>query len=305
MANGGGGGFNNQGDIFDHFSEFFSGTGFDGFFNGGKSKKNKAPRGSDLRLKVKLTLEEIAKGVEKKLKFTKQTTCSTCNGSGAYDTKSFQTCSTCNGHGEVRQTMGGGFFQQVFVGPCPTCNGEGKIVTKKCEPCKGEGRVSEEVTTSVNIPAGVADGMQLSLRGNGNAGVRGGNPGDLILVVEEHEHENFVRDGDNIIHELFISFPDACLGTTVEVPTLTGKVKFKVDAGTQSGKIVRLKHKGLPNLNHKGTGDQLVHINVWTPQVISNDEKAVLEKMKGYKNFNPNPEASHKSFFERMKEFFK
>lgn len=304
-AGGGGAGFNDINDIFSRFSDIFGGGGFEDIFGGGRTgRRRKGQRGGDLRVRVKLTLEEIAQGVEKKLKLRRQVTCSTCNGIGAADDNSYQTCPTCNGHGEVRQQVGGGFFQQIVVSVCPTCHGEGRIITKNCPSCGGEGRVEEVDEVSVRIPAGVSDQMQLSLRGQGHAGRRGGQPGDLLILIEEEPHEQFVREGDNIIHELYINLADAALGMKANVPTLTGKANFKIEPGTQSGKIVRLRGKGIPNLDGRGTGDLLVHINVWTPKKLSSEEKAILEKLRESPNFQPKPGSEDKGFFERVREFF-
>lgn len=303
-----GGGGQDFNDIFSRFSDIFEGTGFEGFFGGGRGgggrRKRQGQRGSDLRIKLKLTLEEVAKGVEKKIKLKRHVTCRECAGTGAFDNSSFQTCNTCAGSGEVRQQVGGGFFSQIVVSACPTCSGEGKIITKACAACAGEGRVPREDGLSVNIPAGVSDGMQLSMRGQGNAGKRGGDPGDLIVQFEEAPHEHLVRDGENVIYDLYLNFADAALGTSVEVPTLDGKARFKVEAGTQSGEIKRLKGKGIPNINGYGAGDQLVHINIWTPRHLSGEEKKVMEKLRTSANFAPNPGKQEKGFFSKMKEFF-
>lgn len=302
----GGGGGADFNDIFSRFSDIFEGTGFEGFFGGarGGQRRARGQRGADLRIKLKLTLEEIAQGTEKTLKIRRQVTCKSCAGTGAQDGSSHQTCPTCNGVGEVRQQVGGGFFSQIVVSACPTCNGEGKIITQKCMACSGEGRVPEEQSISVNIPAGVSDGMQLSMRGQGNAGKRGGDPGDLLVQFEEIPHEYLVRDGENVIFDLYVNFADAALGANVEVPTLSGKARFKVEPGTQSGEIKRLKGKGIPNINGYGAGDQLVHVNVWTPRALSSEEKKLLEKLRASDNFIPKPGKSDKGFFSKMKEFF-
>ena len=294
-------------DIFSRFSEIFGDAAFEGVFGGargGGRRRQRGQPGADLRIKLKLTLDEIATGVEKKVKLRRFATCGTCSGTGAADSESYHTCPTCVGTGEVRQQVGGGFFTQIVVSVCPTCHGEGRIITKACRTCGGEGRVEEEDTVSLRIPAGVTDNIQLSMRGQGNAGKRGGPPGDLLIQVEELPHESLQREGDNVVHELYVSFADAALGTTVEVPTLGGKARFKVDAGTQSGKIVRLKGKGIPNVNGYGVGDQLVHINVWTPTQLTSDERATLEKLRERPNFKPAPGKGDKGFFEKVREFF-
>lgn len=307
VGSNGGGQYQDINDIFSRFSEIFGDSAFEGFFagggRGGRRRRTGQP-GSDLRIKLKLSLEEIATGVEKKIKLRRFATCNTCSGSGAADSQSFHTCPTCQGAGEVRQQVGGGFFTQIVVSACPTCHGEGRVITKGCKTCGGEGRQESDDTVTVKIPAGVQNNMQLSLRGQGNAGKRGGESGDLLILIEEEPHEHLVRESDNVIHELFINFPDAALGTNVEVPTLGGKARFKVEPGTQSGKIVRLKGKGLPNINGYGVGDQLVHINVWTPRNLSGEERTLLEKLRLSKNFTPNPGKEDKGFFEKMREFF-
>lgn len=291
-------------DIFSQFSDIF-GAGFESFFGGGSGSRRKGQRGSDVKITVKLTLEEIASGCEKKVKYKKLVECDECHGKGSTNYDGIKTCSTCNGTGEVKKRVGGGFFQQIMVSTCPTCNGSGKIITDPCMKCKGDGRVKDDVYQTLNIPAGVADGMQLIQRGSGGVGKDGGYNGDLIIQIEEIPHEYFSREGDNLIYELAINIADAALGSTVEVPTLEGKAKFKIEPGTQSGKIVRLKGKGLPNLNKGYKGDLLIHINVWTPQNLTNEEKAILEKIKNMPGFNPKPVKKEKSFFEKMKEFFK
>jgi molecular chaperone DnaJ len=307
VSGNGGGQYQDINDIFSRFSDIFGDSAFEGFFGGargGGRRRRAGQPGSDLRIKLKLSLEEIASGVEKKIKLRRFATCNTCSGSGAADSQSFHTCPTCQGAGEVRQQVGGGFFTQIVVSACPTCHGEGRVITKGCKTCSGEGRLEREDTVSVKIPAGVQNNMQLSLRGQGNAGKRGGESGDLLILIEEEAHEFLVREGDNVIHELYVNFADAALGTSVEVPTLGGKARFKVEAGTQSGKIVRLKGKGLPNINGYGIGDQLVHINVWTPRSLSTEERTLLEKLRLSKNFTPNPGKEDKGFFEKMREFF-
>lgn len=295
-------------DIFSQFSDIFGDGGFGDIFGGagggGRRRRRRGQRGADIRIKLSLSLEEIAAGVEKKIKLQRQLTCDTCSGTGAENGTSFTTCPTCQGSGEIRQQAGGGFFQQIVVSTCPTCQGEGRTITRSCQTCSGKGRTPKEDIVSLNIPAGVQEGMTLSMRGNGNAGLRGGNPGDLIIQIEEKPHEHFERDGDNLIHELFISFPDAALGTQPEVPTLTGKVRIKLGAGTQAGKVVRVKGKGLPNINGYGTGNLLVHVNVWTPETLTSEERKLLTKLKDASNFQPNPSREQKGLFSKIREFF-
>jgi molecular chaperone DnaJ len=261
-------------------------------------------KGSNLRIKLKLTLEEVANGVEKKIKVKRYVPCEGCGGSGAKDASSMQACGTCQGQGQIRQVVNTMLGQMVSTSTCPTCEGEGKVVTANCPVCHGDGRELREEQISIPIPAGVQDGMQLSMGGNGNAPQRGGVPGDLLIQIEEEPHPLLKRDGHNIVYDHYISFVDAVLGTTTEVPTLEGKAKIKVDPGTQGGKILRLRGKGIPELNGYGRGDQLIHINVWTPRNVNAEERAALEKLRDSNNFAPNPSKSEKGFFEKMKEYF-
>jgi len=298
----------NMDDIFSQFGDIFGGgSPFEGFFSGGGSRTQggrRVTKGTNLRIKVKLTLEEIANGVEKTIKLAKEVTCKTCSGSGAKDKNSFQTCGTCQGSGAVRRVQSTILGQMQTTSTCPTCNGEGTIITAKCPTCSGEGIVRGEETITINIPSGVGDGMQLSMSGNGNAAPRGGIPGDLIILIEEVEHEYLKRDGNNISYDLYLNFVDATLGTLVEVPTIDGKAKIKIEPGTQAGKILRLKGKGIKEVNSYNKGDQLVHINIWTPKTLTREEKAMLEKLQDSENFKPNPGKHDKGFFERMKEYF-
>jgi molecular chaperone DnaJ len=309
----GGGGFRGEGmtmeDIFSQFGDIFGDSNFGDFFGrgraGGGQTRSRGQRGTNLRIKVALTLEEIASGVTKKIKVKKQTTCKVCNGSGAKDSSSVKTCTTCNGSGYVRQVRSTFLGQMQTTSHCPTCNGSGQVVTANCKNCKGDGRVYGEDTIELEIPAGVEEGMQLSVRGKGNAGLKGGPAGDLIINVEEKPHEFLQRDGQNIIYEMYLNFADAALGTSKEVPTLGGKVKIKVPAGTQSGKIFRLKDKGLPAIQAYGKGDQLIHVNVWTPKKLDNEERQLLEQLRNMPNFQPQPGKSEKTFYEKMRDYFK
>jgi len=301
----GSGGFGgmNMDDIFSQFGDVFGGH-FGGGNGGGSRGGRRVNRGSNLRVKVKMDLEEIANGVEKKIKVNKYVACKPCKGSGAKDGSSFNTCSTCRGTGQVTRVTNTILGAMQTTSTCPTCGGEGQSITDKCTSCHGDGIVRDEEVISINIPAGVAEGMQLSVSGKGNMGARGGVAGDLIIVIEEIEHELLKRDGLNLFYDHFISFVDAAMGTQIEVPTIDGKAKVKVDAGTQSGKVLRLKAKGLPDINSYSRGDILVNINVWTPQELNKEEKAILEKLRDAENFKPNPSKKDRGFFERMKQYF-
>jgi len=310
----GGGGYSGGGmdmnDIFSQFGDVFGDDMFGGFFGGGQSRsrggaKARGQRGSNLRIKLKLNYEEIAGGVNKQVKVKKHVLCTTCGGNGAKDSSSIQTCGTCKGSGQVRKVTITFLGQMQTVNTCPTCNGEGSTVTAKCTPCKGEGRVYGEETISIDIPAGVQDGMQLSMSGKGNAGERGGSSGDLIIMIEEEQHEFLHRDGLNVSFDLYITIPDAIFGTSVEVPTIDGRAKIKIPAGTQSGKIFRLKGKGFPEVQGYAKGDQLIHVNIWTPQEVSEEEKIALNKMQESENFKPKPVKGDKSFYDKVKEAFK
>ncbi|MEJ7693890.1 molecular chaperone DnaJ [Daejeonella sp.] len=310
-ANGGGygGGNMNMDDIFSQFGDIFGGGGgspFDSFFGGQQQSRGgrRVSRGSNLRIKVKLTLEEIAKGVEKKVKVNKQIICETCDGSGAKDKSSFNTCHTCNGSGSVRRVTNTILGQMQTTSTCPTCNGEGSEITAKCTVCHGDGLTRGEETININIPAGVSEGMQLSMSGKGNAAPRGGISGDLIILIEELAHEFLKREGNNIIYDLHVSFVDAAIGSSVEVPTIDGKAKIKIEPGTQGGKILRLKAKGVPEVNSYHRGDQLIYVNIWTPKALSKDEREMLDQLRDSPNFKPQPGKNEKSFFDKMKEYF-
>jgi molecular chaperone DnaJ len=304
-------GSGNMDDIFSQFGDIFGDDIFGNFFGGNAGgrggrggQRTRGTRGSNLRIKIKLNFEEISKGVTKQIKVKKHVTCNTCSGSGAKDKNSVQNCGTCGGSGQVRRVTNTFLGQMQTVTTCPTCNGEGSTITSKCTSCKGEGRVYGEETVSIDIPAGVQEGMQLSVAGRGNAGERGGSPGDLIVLIEEEAHKELHRDGLNVAYELYITFPDAVFGTNLEVPTIDGRAKIKIPAGTQSGKIFRLKGKGFPAINSYEKGDQLIHVNIWTPQQVSADEKSMLDKMNDSDNFKPQPDKSEKSFFDKVREMF-
>lgn len=287
-------GFNNVNDIFSNFSDIFGGAFggssiFDDFFGGSASQRGGRQRtsgtpGSDLKVTIKLTLEEIASGTTKKIKIKKYKTCGTCSGSGAKDSGSFNTCPVCNGTGEVRQVSRSLFGQFVNIQPCSNCSGNGKIITDPCKTCKGDGRTYDESTIKINVPAGVSDNSYMTLRGEGNAGKNGGPAGDIIVVFKELPHEFFLRDGDNVIYELFLSYPEAVMGTEVEIPTLSGKAKLKIDAGIQIGKYLKMREKGIQHLNSHGAGDQLVKLNVYIPKKINSKEKDLLKELQDQPN---------------------
>lgn len=300
-----GGGSMNMDDIFSQFGDIFGGgSAFESFFGGAGSRGTRQRRGSNLRIKLKLTLDEVSHGVEKKIKVKRYVSCDVCSGNGAKNGTALQTCSTCNGSGQTRKVVNTMLGQMVSTNTCATCSGEGKIVSQRCDNCHGEGRLMEEEVIPVQIPEGVGEGIQLSMSGKGNVPKRGGVPGDLLIVIEEAEDEDLKRDGSNIVYDLHINFVDAVLGTDVEVPTVDGKVKIKIEPGTQSGKILRLRGKGIKDINGYGKGDQLIHVNVWTPQKVSNEEKQMLEELRRSPNFKPQPGKGDKGFFERMKEYF-
>jgi len=306
MGGGNGGYHMNMEDIFSQFGDIFGGHNpFESFFGGGsRGGRRYVNKGSNLRIKVKLSLREVAHGVEKKLKVNKQVACGSCKGSGAQSASSFQQCGTCRGSGYVRRVTNTILGQMQTTTTCPSCQGEGQIIANKCKTCHGTGTMPGEEVISINIPPGVAEGMQMTVSGKGNAAQRGGVPGDLLVVIEEEEHEFLKRDHNHLLYDLYISIPDAALGTSVEVPTVEGKAKIKIEPGTHAGKVLRLKGKGLPELNSHYRGDLLVNINVWTPQHLTHDEKKLLEKLRQAENFQPRPGKGEKSFFEKMKEYF-
>lgn len=300
----GGGGMSME-DIFSHFGDIFGGHfggGFGGFNFGGSGGRS-VNKGSDLRVKVKLTLKEIATGVEKKLKVKKYVACEHCSGTGAENGTELETCPTCNGSGRItriQQTMLG---RMQTVAECNTCGGTGKSIRKKCPHCAGEGIVRDEEVITIHIPAGVGEGMQLNSRGNGNAARRGGINGDLLIVIEEEPHPELIRDDSDLIYNLLLSFPTAATGGTIEVPTIDGKVKITIEPGTQPGKILRLRGKGLPSVNNYGTGDLLINISIFVPEKLSDEERKALKKLQDSPNFIPT--RSHKeSFFKKFRHLF-
>jgi molecular chaperone DnaJ len=303
----------NMDDIFMHFGDIFGGhfgSAFRDFARGfaeqqeyGGGQQQRKQRGSDLRVKVRLSLKEIANGADKKLKVQKLVSCTHCNGSGAKDSNSVKTCPTCRGRGIVTQ------FQRTILGSmqtqsyCPNCNGSGKIITDRCQYCGGQGVTRAEDVVQVHIPAGVENNMQLTMRGKGNSAPNGGINGDLLVLIEEEPHNELLRDGSDLIYNLLLDVPTAILGGTVEIPTVEGKVKVKIDKGTQSGKVLRLRNKGLPSVNSYGTGDLLVNIGIYIPENLSSDEKRIFEQFQASPNFKPNA-SSRNSFFERFKRMF-
>ncbi len=296
-AAGGGGGFTNMDDIFSQFSDIFGGGGFGGGFGGGGSRgrRQRVYKGSNLRIRVKLTLEEIAKGVTKKVKINKLVQA---------EGVTFDDCPTCHGTGQVTKVMNTMLGQMQTSSACPSCNGIGKTVKDRPKGTDAQGLKRDEETVTIEIPAGVADGMEMSISGQGNAGPFGGVNGDLIVLIEEQEHPQLKRSGNNLHYDLYINLADAALGGTAEVPLVEGRAKITIDPGTQSGKILRLKAKGIPELNGYRNGDLLVNINVWTPQALSKEEKAALEMFRESENFKPSPSGKDKGFFQKVKEMF-
>ncbi len=302
-AGGGFGGGMSMDDIFSHFGDIFGGHFGFGGFGGGGNRGTRVRRGTDLRVKVKLTLAEIATGVEKKIKVRKQVACQHCNGSGAAHGSQPVSCSTCHGTGRVTRVQNTILGQMQTQSECPTCRGEGKIIRDKCNHCQGEGIVREEEVININIPAGVMEGMQLSMSGKGNAAPRGGVNGDLLILIEEEQHPELIRDENDLIYNLLISVPMASLGGSIEVPTVDGKVKVNITPGTQPGKVLRLRGKGLPNVNRYGTGDLLINIGVYIPETLSKDEKRLMEQLNESANLKPNSNAS-RDFFSRFRNMF-
>lgn len=295
----GGGGGMNMDDIFSQFGDIFGGGGGGGFgggsFGGGGRSRPRVVRGTNLRVKMKLTLQEIAEGVHKKIKVNKLV-----NADGV----TYKDCQTCDGTGRITRVA------QTFLGAmqtqsaCNTCQGAGKMIDKKPSGADAHGLIRKEEVIEIDIPAGVEDGMQLSVSGKGNAGPFDGIAGDLIVVVEEVSNPDLRRDGEHLHYDAYVNFVDAVIGESIEIPTVSGKAKIKVEPGTQSGKVLRLKGKGLPVLQGYGSGDLFVHINVWTPKKVSKEEKAILEKLRDSENFIPSPDHHDKGFFQRMKDMF-
>ena len=295
----GGGGFGgggmNMDDIFSQFGDIFGGGGFSGF-GGGGGRRQARVKGSNLRIRVKLTLEEIANGVEKKVKVRRKVQA---------EGVTYKTCSTCNGSGQQMRVTNTILGRMQTATTCGTCQGAGEMIGSKPNGADAQGLIVKEETVSINIPEGVTEGVQLKVGGKGNeAPGKNSVPGDLLVLIEEVQHETLKREGSNIHFDLYINFSEAVLGVSKEVEIVTGKVKIKIDAGTQSGKILRLKGKGLPSIERYGTGDFLIHINVWTPQELTKDQRKFFEQMQEDENFSPNPQKSDKSFFDKVKDMF-
>ena len=297
-----GGGGMNMDDIFSQFGDIF-GSAFGGGGFGGSRGGRRRSRGSNLRVRVKLTLEEIANGVEKKIKIQKDVGCDDCNATGA-ENGNLSTCGQCNGSGQRVQIVNTPLGRMQTSSTCNACNGQGETASSACGKCSGQGVVKKADEVSIKIPAGVEDGMQLSVSGKGNVAPRDGIAGDLIVLIEEIPHENLKRDGKNLHYDLYISYSDAVLGCNPEIQTISSKVKIKLDVGIQSGKILRLRGKGLPSVDRYGTGDLLVHVNVWTPQNIDKKQRAFFEACKDEGSFKPDPDKNNKSFFDKVKEMF-
>lgn len=305
------GGFGDLNDILrDLFGGGFGGfSGFGGFggFGGGNGRSSQSQRvykGRDIRVRVKMTLEEIARGAEKEISLERNVPCQDCGGKGARNSADIKPCPACKGTGQVKRVVNGIFGQTVTYSTCQQCGGEGKIVTNPCRTCGGTGLVRKKETVKVNIPAGVENGMQLTIRGGGHAAKNNGINGDLLVLIEEIEHPDFKRERNNLTYTKVISVIDAMLGATVEIPCIDGNYKIKVEPGTQSGTVVRLKGKGLPTVNGYGTGDMYVRLMVWIPKKLSKSEKEVFESMRSNDSFTPSPSKEDKSFFERLRDMF-
>ncbi|PSQ55541.1 MAG: molecular chaperone DnaJ [Bacteroidetes bacterium QH_10_64_37] len=304
-------GFHDIEDIFDAFSDIFGGArgAGRGRGRGGRADRGRGRPGSDLRVSLPLTLEEIAEGTEKNLKLQKYLECEVCDGTGAeggMGGENFSMCPECDGTGEIRQVSRSVFGQMVNVQPCPRCEGDGRIIENLCDECGGEGRVQGEESISINVPPGVMEGNYLTLADAGNAGLRGGPSGDLRIEIEEKPHEHFERDGLDIYYDLHLSFPEAALGTEVDVPTLEGRARLEVDPGVQAGKILRMRSRGLPDLEGRGQGDQMIRVHVWTPKDLTPEERELLGQLREHDNFQPRPsqEEPEKSFFRRVSDVF-
>ncbi len=300
-------GFSDINDIFSHFSDIFGSGGsssiLDDFFGGGQQRgrqRGQGIPGTDLKVTLRLTLEEISVGVSKKIKIKKQVKCTQCQGSGAEGNTSKKKCPICNGTGEIRSVSRSVFGQFVNITACANCNGEGEVIDTPCKKCMGDGRINEDVNVNIDVPAGVHEGSYMTMRGEGNAGKRGGQSGDLLVVFKEEEHDYFIREDDDIIYDLTITFPEAVLGTEIDVPTLVGKARLKIDPGTTSGKLLKMRDKGIKHLNHSGNGDQIVRIVVNIPKKLSNKEKELIKELAEQPNFKSSDQENEKGFFKRF-----
>ncbi len=292
------GGFDINEALRSFMRDFGGGGGFEDMFGGGR--RGSSNRGEDLRIRISLTLEEIALGATKKLKVNRLGVCETCEGSGAAAGSRPETCRQCGGAGQVR-TVTSTFIGQIQqVRTCPQCQGSGKVIASPCVDCGGEGRSKISGETEVEIPAGVSSGNYLTVEGEGNLGPQGGSPGDLQVVIEEKEHEHFVRQGDDVIYQQMISFTTAALGTKLDVPTLRGSQTIKIPAGVQSGKAIKLRGEGVPHLRRYGRGDQIVLLTVWTPTKLSGDDKKLLQRLEMSEAFHP--PKHDKSFLQKLRE---
>lgn len=296
-------------DIFSQFGDIFGGAfggGFGGFggFGGSRSHRAQRARGTDIRIRIKLSLSDIIHGVEKKVKINKMVSCSSCDGKGAVNHNDIKTCETCRGSGMVTRVTQTILGQMQSSSPCPTCGGTGKVIVKPCSKCSGKGLVRGEEEITFKVPPGVAQGMQLTVQGKGNAAKNDGISGDLLVVIEEEPHPELQRDGNDLIYTLFIPITDAILGNHQEVPSVDGRLRIKIDPGTQSGKVLRLKGKGIPDINGYGTGDLLVYIQVWTPKKLDKKERELIESLKDSPHIKPEPTKDDQNFFERLKKMF-
>ena len=299
------GGFGNLNDILNDLFGGAFGGGFGGFGGfGGGQRRERVYRGRDIRVRVKLTLEEIARGVEKEISIEKNVPCPDCGGRGARNSSDIKTCPACNGTGQVQRVVNSFLGQTVTYSTCQQCGGEGKIISNPCHTCNGTGLVRQRETIKVKIPAGVEAGMQMTVQGEGHAAKNNGINGDLLVVIEEQEHPDFRREGSNLLYTKVISIVDAMLGCEVEIPCLDGKQKIRIEPGTQSGTVTRLRGKGLPSVNSYGTGDLYVKIAVWIPKKLTKEEKALFESIRQNESLKPNPTKDDKSFFEKLKDLF-
>ncbi len=299
--------YTNVNDIFSAFGDIFGQSIFGDMFGGqqrGSRQRSRKEHGADLRVRMPLSLEEIATGVEKTIKIRHMKTCSTCTGSGAKGSGGYTSCTACGGSGEVRQVSRSVFGQFINIAPCAACSGNGEILQDKCDTCSGEGRVEGETTVKVTIPAGVRTGNYIPLTGKGHAGRRGGQSGDAMVVIEEVEHEIFEREEDDVHMRHTIDFPTAALGGEIDVPTLTGAATLTIEPGTQPGSVLRMKGNGIPHVNHRGSGDQLVHIDIYVPKKLSSEERSALRKLSASNHFKPADQRQSGDFFQKVKEVF-